>query len=512
MQQTAPTRRAFVRNAAVAGITGAAATVASVSPAVASEAEPAWDAECDVLVIGSGYAGLAAAIEAHEAGADVKIIDKRASFGGNSIIADGDFAVCGSSAQAAQGVEDSVDDYVNDMLAAGLNLNDVEKCRIIAEKSNETWEWTREYLGVEFVTLEDGNIELLPYGGHSNYRTMKPVGAGAAYVMALGDKVEEAGMEIETEVMMTELVRNAEGRVIGVKASQGVSDNDPSTGEPIAIKARKAVVLATGGFAGDVQWRMQHDPTVDESIDTTNREGSTSEALQAAMRAGALGVHMDWIQLGPWCSPDETHCGAAWTYIDAGFPYGPCIDPRTCKRITSELQDRKRLCDAIIANGEPLIQIVDERNLPTWALEYLEPCLEYPCTWKFDNLEDVAAQFNLDYDAMMEEINRYNGFVENKLDEDFGKKIPETALPMAEPPFYVTRVWPKAHHTMGGVKTNVDNQVLDVSLQVIPGLYAAGEAAGGIHGACRLGSCATADCLINGRIAGRNAAAESSWE
>ena len=505
---TTVTRRSLVG----ACLAGTAGLLASAPTARAAEAERTWDAECDVLIVGSGYTGLAAAIEANAAGADVKIIDKRASFGGNSMIADGDFAVCGSSAQKAQGVEDSVEDYVNDMLAAGLNLNDVEKCRVIAEKSNETWEWTQDYLGVSFVTLEDGNIELLPYGGHSNYRTMKPVGAGAAYVMALGDKVEEAGMEVETGVMMTKLITDETGRVIGVEASEGVTDNDPSTGTPIAIKARKAVILATGGFAGDVEWRKQHDPTVDESIGTTNREGSTSEALQAAMRAGALGVHMDWIQLGPWCSPDETHCGAAWTYIDAGFPYGPCIDPRTCKRITSELQDRKRLCDAIIANGEPLIQIVDERNLPAWAFPYLETCLEYPCTWKFDNLEDIAAQFDLDFDAMKAEIDRYNGFVENKLDEDFGKKIPEGALPMAEPPFYVTHVWPKAHHTMGGLKTNATNQVLDVALQVIPGLYAAGEAAGGIHGACRLGSCATADCLINGRIAGQNAAAEQGWE
>ena len=341
---TTVTRRSLV-GACLAETVG---LLANAPTARAAGAERTWDAECDVLIVGSGYTGLAAAIEADAAGADVKIIDKRPSFGGNSIIADGDFAVCGSSAQKAQGVEDSVDDYVNDMLAAGLNLNDVEKCRVIAEKSNETWEWTQDYLGVSFVTLEDGNIELLPYGGHSNYRTMKPVGAGAAYVTALGDKVEEAGMEVETGVMMTKLITDETGRVIGVEASEGVTDNDPSTGTPIAIKARKAVILATGGFAGDVEWRKQHDPTVDESIDTTNREGSTSEALQAAMRAGALGVHMDWIQLGPWCSPDETHCGAAWTYIDVGFPYGPCIDPRTCKRITSELQDRKRLCDAIV--------------------------------------------------------------------------------------------------------------------------------------------------------------------
>ena len=513
MESTDISRRNFVSGAVAAGLAMTAASTAKADNASGDGTDIAWDEECDVLVVGSGYSGLAAALEAHAAGADVKIIDKRASFGGNSLIADGDFAVCGSSAQAAQGVEDSVDDYVNDMLVAGLNLNDVEKCRQIAELSNETWEWTREYLGVEFVTLEDGNIELLPYGGHSNYRTMKPVGAGAAYVLALKDKVDEAGMEIETGTMLATLITNADGRVVGAKVGVGVTDDtDASTGEPRTIKARKAVVLATGGFGGDVAWRQLHDPTLDETVASTNREGTTAEALQAAMRIGALPVHLDWIQLGPWCSPDETDCGAAWTYIDSAFPYGPCIDPTTCKRIVSELNDRKRLCDAIIANGQPLIQIVDERNLPDWAFPYLETCLDYPCTWKFDSLEEIAEQFGLDFDAMKAEIDRYNSFVESGVDEDFGKAIPETALPMAEPPFYVTRVWPKVHHTMGGLKTNLDSQVLDVELNVIPGLYAAGEATGGIHGACRLGSCATADCLINGRIAGQKAAAEEDWQ
>ena len=113
-------------------------------------------------------------------------------------------------------------------------------------------------------------------------------------------------------------------------------------------------------------------------------------------------------------------------------------------------------------------------------------------------------------DAVKEEITRYNTFVTNKVDEDFKKPIPDDAQTIDEAPFYGVRLWPKVHHCMGGVKTDVDCKVLDMDLQVIPGLYAAGEAVGGIHGACRLGSCATADCLVNGRIAGQNAAKEQT--
>ena len=102
------------------------------------------DEECDVLVVGSGYTGLAAALEAKNAGADVKVIEKTARVGGNSALAAGDFAVCNSSVQKREGVQDSVEQYVDDMMVAGLHLNDKEKCRVIAEKSNETWEWTIE--------------------------------------------------------------------------------------------------------------------------------------------------------------------------------------------------------------------------------------------------------------------------------------------------------------------------------------------------------------------------------
>lgn len=511
MEKQGLSRRSFVAGgvgmAALAGIAGLTGCGSNASGKTSSNIK--WDDEAEILVVGSGYSALAAAIEAHSAGASVRIIDKRSMSGGNSSIADGDFAVCGSSAQAAQGVKDSVDDYVKDMLVAGLYLNDVEKCRLLAEKTNETWEWLNGF-GVEWVKNDQGNIELLPYGGHTNYRTMKPVGAGGAIVTALNTKVKELGMSVETNTMLTGIIQDETGRVIGIEARKKVKDNDSNSGDPLNIKVKKALILATGGFGRDIPWRMQHDPRLDDKMSSTNREGSTSEALQAAIRIGALPVHLDWIQLGPWCSPDE-ELGAAWTYIDSGFPYGPVVAPQTGKRIVNELTDRKRYCDAIIANEEPLIQIVDKRNLPDWSMEYLKKCLEYGCTWELNSIEEIAAKFSIPLEALQAEIARYNTFVANKVDEDFGKKIPQNALPVLEPPYCVTRIWPKVHHCMGGVKTGLDAGVIDVALNQIPGFYSAGEATGGIHGACRLGSCATADCLVNGRIAGQSAAALDSW-
>lgn len=486
-----------------AGSTGAAGLGAGLPSS--------WDEECDVLVIGSGYAGLAAAYEAAKAGADTMIVEKMATTGGNSAIADGDFAVCMSSAQKAKGIEDSVDKYVADMMTAGLSLNDEEKCRVLAEKSNETWEWTQTDLGVEWDTDEDGNINVIPYGGHNTVRTIHPaLGHGSAITVPLTEKAEELGVSIKTNRMVTRFFRDDSGRMVGVQVNEKAKNNDPTTGDPLFIKANKGVVLASGGFGRDVAWRMQHDPRLGEDVDCTNQEGATAEALAAAMKAGALTVHLDWIQLGPWCSPDEVGYGKGPSYIDANVAYGMSIDPQTGKRIVNELADRRVYSDAIVANGVPLLQVVDEQNIPTWNFEdNLQAAMDAGITKKFDTIEDVIAEYNLP-EEFRAQFARYNGYVESRVDEEFGKMIPEDAKPLGEGPYYITRIWPKVHHTMGGVKTNMDAQVLDADLNPIPGFYAAGEVTGGVHGACRLGSCATADCLVNGRLAGQMAAKDEA--
>ncbi|MDR0514805.1 MAG: flavocytochrome c [Coriobacteriaceae bacterium] len=513
-------RRGFLKALAFGGVAlvGAGTGLTGCAPAkgggqaqaatIGSSLPQNWDEECEVLVVGSGYAGLSAAYEAAKAGADTMVIEKMAMTGGNSAIADGDFAVCMSSAQAALGIEDSVDKYVADMVAAGLGLNDIEKCRTLASKSNETWEWTRDVLGVEWDADESGKVNVIPYGGHNTLRTLHPkLGHGSAIVAPLLEKLEAEGVKLKTGRMLVRIFRDDSGRVVGVQVNEKAKDNDPTTGSPVYIKAKKAVVLASGGYGRDVAWRSQHDPHLDDSVDCTNQPGATAEALGAAMKAGALAVHLDWIQLGPWCSPDEEGYGKGPSYIDANVAYCPSIDPQTGKRVVNELADRRIYSNAIIENGVPLIQIVDERNIPKWNYDAnLEPAIEAGITKKFGSLDEIAAQYQIPADALKETMARYNGFVEAGVDDDFGKKIPKDAKPVAEPPFYVTRIWPKVHHTMGGVKTDANAQVLDIDLKPIPGFYAAGEATGGVHGACRLGSCATADCLVNGRIAGQSAA------
>lgn len=494
-------RRSFVAGVAALGVVAASATEAR-----ASEPEH-WDEECDVLIIGSGYAGLSAAYEAIDAGASVKIIEKLDIPGGNSMISGGDIAVCGSKPQADAGIEDSVENYIQDMLTAGDSLNDVEKCRIIAEKSNETWEWTCNVLGAGWVCDEEGNPTLVPCGGHYTLRSFRPTdGRGSNVVLPLLDILAEKGVEVECGRMLASLIQDESGRVVGAEIRDGAK-GQVGAGEPCFIRANRAVVLATGGFGRDVTWRMAHDPRLDASVDCTNAPGATAEALCAALECGALPVHLDWIQCGPWCSPDEEGYGVGPDFIDRVAAYSLDLNPQTGRRVCSELTDRKRYCDAILAVGEPLIQVVNESNLPSYVQDPLAIALDRGVTLRFDSIDEVCEHFDLPADAVAEQLTEYNGYVTAKKDDQFGKAIPDDAVPIDEGPFYITRRWPKVHHCMGGIKTDIDCHVLDIHLNPIPGFYAAGEVTGGIHGACRLGNCAVADCLVNGRIAGKNAAA-----
>lgn len=141
----------------------------------------------------------------------------------------------------------------------------------------------------------------------------------------------------------------------------------------------------------------------------------------------------------------------------------------------------------------------------------LQKGLEAGAIKKFDSLEDVAKAYNMKADVFLAEIKRWNSFVEKKKDDDLGCMIFKDAKPTVQAPFYAARLWPKVHHTMGGLVINKDAQVIGFNMKPIPGLYAAGEVTGGVHGAVRLGGVAMADCLVFGRIAGKNAAKEKAW-
>ena len=461
----------------------------------------AWDQETDVVVVGSGFAGLAAAIEARQAGCSVIVLEKMKGFGGNSTISDGCMAAAGTDFQREAGIEDSPALMYQDMLAAGLGLNQPELVRVVTQKSNEAFEWTRQYLGVEYQARVDR------FGGHSLERSHATQNrTGADIIKQQLKKARQLGVQIKTKAFLCKIYKYHSGRVNGVQIRQGYQYPDTASGTVSSIKARRAVILATGGFGNDVHFRSAQDPRLDTSIDSTNKYSATGGALREAIRIGALPVHLSWIQLGPWACPDEKGYGIGPDFSSyIAFPFGIIVDPKKGCRMVNEMADRKIRADALLNVGHPCVCLVDQQGIDASGFG-VEHCVRKGVVKQFDTLKALAAEYGMPADALEETVSRYNQFVRDESDRDFGKPISEKVAPIQQAPFYAMRVWPKVHYTMGGILINTKAQVLDLNQQPILGFYAAGEVAGGVHGACRLGSCAIVDCLVFGRIAGQEAA------
>lgn len=498
------TRRNFLKStgsaAALAGI-AASGLVLSPGKAGATELPKKWDEAVDVVVIGSGFAGLAAAIEAKTAGSSVVVLEKMRVTGGNSIINGGAIAAAGSPLQAKEGIKDSQDLLYKDMLKAGLGLNYPELVRIVAEQSNEAVQWTIDSLGVKY---ED---RLIPLGGHSvirSYRTTNK--SGSDIIMPMLAKLKKLGVKVRKSTCLEGIIRDKNGRVRGVKIRDGYRFPEDNSGKVKYIEAKKAVIMATGGFGVDFAFRAIQDPRLTKNVKSTNQPGATADGLVKALQIGAMPVQLSWIQLGPWTSPDEKGMGIGfWFNIMAACPSGIWVDPDTGKRFVNELADRKTRADAILKTGNPCISIADQQAVK--KVGELDKMLERGIVKKFNTLEELASAYKIPFKSLLKAVEEYNSDVKTGEDKKFGRPFQKGSGLIAHAPFYAMRSWPKIHHCMGGVQINTKAQVIGLNHKPIKGLYAAGEAVGGVHGACRLGSCATTDCIVFGRIAGKNVGA-----
>ena len=418
-----------------------------------------WDEEVDVIVVGSGFAGLAAAYEAAKAGSKVIILEKMPTHGGNSIINGGEMTAVGCPQQKAANIPDSVEQWKADTFAAG---------------------------------------------------------SGAGFVNAELAKCKELGAQLRTRNYVERIIRDPEtGRVLGLQVRKGYRFPNPQSGTVQLIKANKGVVLCHGGFGADIAYRQVQDPKLTDKFDTTNHRGATGELWKEAARNGVLMIQADRVQVVPWCSPYEKSMGNMWQFSQTcAAPYGIWVDVNTGKRFINELGNRKVRSDAIIALnniGHKCISLTDvrgakqlEKNRPGTLPKLMatKGLLEFP------TLEAVAKYYGTPYDVLKGEVDQYNANVRNKIEVDsLGKTYNADCTEMKTGPWYAAELMPKIHHCMGGIVTNPQGQALDAGdLKPIPGLYAAGEACGGVHGDCRLGCNAILDCLVNGRIAGQSVA------
>ncbi|WP_163339536.1 flavocytochrome c [Desulfopila sp. IMCC35008] len=458
-----------------------------------------WDDHADVIVIGSGLAGLSAAIEARKHGSTVIVLEKMNVSGGNSRISDGGLAAPGTPQQKEAGIQDSPDLFYNDMLKAGLYLNHPELVKIVADRAAGIIDWTRK-LGVRYQERLDRS------GGHSVARTLTTKShSGSEIIKALVRKLKQLKGELRCGSLLTQFISDSSG-VIGVRIRSGYRFGVQDSGIVQHVRADRAVVLATGGFSGDIGFRRLQNPLLDDSIGSTNHRGATAEGLRAVLAIKGAPVHLSWIQTGPWSCADEPGYGKGSRFASYSvFPHGIIVDPASGCRVLNEWGDRRERSEAIITCGHPCIGIVDAAGAQADS-ESLVHCVKKGKVKKFDTIAGLAKAYNMPVNRLENEIGKYNRMIEDKVTDKFGKSLGDGAKKLVDLPFYSIRLWPKVHHTPGGVAIDEHARVLDLYGTPIGRLFAAGEVSGGVNGASRLGSCALPECLIFGRIAGKEAA------
>ena len=460
-------RRAFLGTGTAMGLGAMLAPAAEAKPYDPMPAK--WDEEVDVLIVGSGFAGLAAALEAKKKGANVVVLEKMRTLGGNSIINGGIMAVPGSPMQKKNGIKDTPELLAEDMLREGQGLNDPNKVRTLVNQALPTWQWTRDELGVEW------NMDhLVQEGGHSVPRcAITGNGSGSAIVTKQIAKCKELGIPLRTRVFMETIIRDTDGRVKGLKVREGYKFRDNTSGCVKYIRAKKGVILCYGGFGADVAYRMHQDPKLTDKFQTTNQPGATSEGWREANRIGCQIIQADWIQCGPWNSPDEKGMGIALYFAQsAAAMFGIWVNCATGKRFVDELANRKVRADAVInaANkGQLCIAVANKEGIEMMQQIHhniLAKQLERGVVYEFPTLKAMAEKFNIPEAALQKTVDEYNAGLKAGKDP-LNRYINKDCKPMVNGPWYCSKLSPKVHHCMGGILTDMKGRALDCTNDTI---------------------------------------------
>ncbi|MGE5552491.1 MAG: flavocytochrome c [Betaproteobacteria bacterium] len=446
----------------------------------------------DVIVVGGGGAGLAAAVEAAGNGASVILLEKMPMLGGNTIRSGGGYNCVDPDRQTPQGIKDSIEWHYYQTLKGGDYEGDPALVATLVENAPDGLHWL-ESLGLKF------RPEVMTITGAlwpRSHVTYDPAGTG--FIAYLKKAADARSVKILLNTRATHLLTSGR-RVIGVEAVT-------KDGKAVEFRANKGVVLATGGFSANVEMRMKYNPKLTAAIGTTNHPGATGDGYVMAQEIGADLVGMKWIQLLPLGTPGT---GALENWVEAGADEMIFVN-KLGKRFVREDARRDDLTAALFAQPDSLMYVVVDSQCTTavkgannWG-QKPNDLVAKGYAFTADTIEELAKKMGVPVDALVKTVKDYNSYLEAKKDAEFGKTLMRVKL--EKPPFYASPRVPTVHHTMGGVKINTNAQVIGVDGAIIPGLYAAGEVTGGVHGTNRLGGNALADVIVFGRIAGRNAA------
>lgn len=456
--------------------------------------------DVDVVVVGAGGAGYAAALTAAEAGKNVVLLEKLGIVGGDTILSGGAMAVPNNWFQKRDGIEDSVEKMAEDMIVGGDHVGDPDLVNVICEGAYGAMEWL----------IFNGGVAWQPYerffGGHSVIRSLIPEGNEGSGIICKLDKRAEGlkNLKVCRNTKADELVQDASGAVVGLKAT------NTATGETYDFKA-KAVILAAGGFGSNVEMRMKYNPEMDEKILSTDSVGATGDCHVMAEKIGANLIDMQYIQTYPVCDPET---GSLLYVGDVRLESRAIMVNKEGDRFVEELDRRDVLSNAIVEQTDGKAYMLfnqanaDETGLLVTHEDEYENLEARKVIVKGDTLEAVCEPFGVDAAELAKTVEKWNQYCKDGNDPDFNFRGDFNAI--EDGPYYLMAYKPAVHYTMGGLHINTDAQVLDDADAPIPGLYAAGEVAGHKMGTNRLGSCSMSDIYTFGRIAGKNAAAFSA--
>lgn len=436
----------------------------------------------DVVVVGGGGAGLSAAIAAKEKGANVVLVEKMLMLGGNTNYATAGINAANTKLQKKLGIEDNAELFYNDTMKGGKNVNNPELVKKLTTDSANIIDWLTER-GADLS-------EVVFTGGQSAKRTHRPAGGqavGPVIVDALAETAEKDGIDVRTESEVTKLIKTGD-KVTGVEVKH--------KGETYNITA-KAVVMATGGFGANAKMVAEYKPSL-EGFGSTNSPAITGEGIKMVKAVGGDLVDMTEIQTHPTVVHKKTAM-----ITEAVRGEGAILVNREGKRFVSELETRDVVSKAELEQtGKSAFLVFDQEVRE--KLGAINGYVRKGFTVEGATVEELAGKIGVDAKGLVDTITKYNGYVKAGEDKDFGK----TALPreLVKAPFYAIEVSPAVHHTMGGVRINTNAEVLTADGKVIPGLFAAGEITGGVHGANRIGGNAVTDITVYGKTAGENAA------
>ena len=439
--------------------------------------------DTEIVIIGAGGAGMTAAIMLQQAGKDFVILEKMPYVGGNTTKATGGMNASETHYQKEQGIEDSNALFAADTMKGGHALNDSKLVAVMANKSAEAIDWL-DTIGAELPKISFS-------GGASVNRIHAPEdgsGVGAFLVDRFSAKLKELGVEVMLETAATELITDAEGKITGVKAE--------SPDAAYTINA-KAVILATGGFGANEEMYTTYRPDLKGTV-TTNAPGATGDGIVMAQALGADLVDIEQIQLHP--TVEQT---TSILITESVRGDGAILVNQSGVRFTNELLTRDAVSAAELEQEGSYAYVIFDQKLRD-NLKAIEKYVKSGITVQADTIEGLAEQLGIDPATLAKTLADWNEIVKNQHDPDFGRTTGMNE-DLSTAPYYAIKIAPGIHHTMGGVKIDTDAQVINTEGKAIPGLFAAGEVCGGVHGGNRLGGNAVADIVIFGRIAAESA-------